>query len=277
MSVVTITSSRNDRIKYLRKLKNRVFRDKQEKCVIEGVRFVEEALRSGWTVDALLCSTGLRENGREKLLLGRAMDKGIEIWKLAPKLMQEISDTQSPQGIMAVVSKPCYTLADVFKSNGNGLFLVVDGIQDPGNLGSIVRTGHAAGVDGIFFLENTVDIYNPKTLRSTAGSIFHVPTVSIELGVLLKKIKNVDIKILVGDPAAKMPLWNVNFNEHIAIVVANEARGARDEVKKAADFVAAIPMPGKAESLNAAVSAGVLLYEAIRQRSSASRYGEQQV
>jgi len=167
---------------------------------------------------------------------------------------------------MAIVTKPFYTLADVFRPGGSDLFLIADGIQDPGNLGSIIRVGHAAGVDGVVLLENTVDVYNPKTLRSTAGSIFHIPTVSVKFDDLLKKFKNTGVRLVVGDPSSGMPVWEVNFNVPAAIVVANEARGARDEVKNAADFVVAIPMPGRAESLNAAVSAGVFLYEVIRQR-----------
>jgi len=278
VGIVTINSSRNNRIKYLRKLKKRKFRDENRKCVIEGMRFVEEALQSDWPVEALLCSADLcagdpgrliisrAEDDRGKLLLKTAAEKDIEIWKIPDKLMQEISNTKSPQGIMAIVTKPDYNLADIFKPDGSGLFLLVDGIQDPGNLGSIVRTGHAAGVDGVIFLENTVDLYNPKTLRSTAGSIFHVPTVYAEFDILLQKLKSSGIKLVVGDPGAEMPLWKVNFNVSTAIVVANEARGAREDVKNAADFIVAIPMPGKAESLNAAVSAGVLLYEVIRQR-----------
>jgi TrmH family RNA methyltransferase len=155
----------------------------------------------------------------------------------------------------------------VLNSSANHFLLIVDGVRDPGNLGTIIRTAHACGVNGVFLIKGTVDQFNPKVLRSAAGSIFHVPVIMLDdteqIIIDLKKAGiNVIISHLQGD---KYP-FNVDLKEPIAIVVGNEAFGVNPKLADICNNLVKIPMPGNAESLNVAVAAGILMYEVVRQR-----------
>ncbi|MBO8138390.1 MAG: RNA methyltransferase [Desulfotomaculum sp.] len=257
----------NPRIKYLRKLSRKHFRQKEKKFIIEGIRFVEELLYSNWVTEALFYSPKLLDNNRGKKLLQRAEEQNIQCWQVQDKIFREIADTGNPQGVLALVNMPRYRLEDALPGDKPAMVVLVDGVQDPGNLGTIIRTADAAAATGVILLKGTVDLYNPKTLRSTMGSLFHLPVVAAEsrretLNILHDK----GLKLIVGQPYGGVKVNEINLKGNVGLVIGNEANGPSEETISMADEKVTIPMPGRAESLNAAVACAIMLYEAVRQR-----------
>ena len=262
-----ITSVQNPKMKYIKKLSQRSFRQKERKFVVEGVRLVEEALQSSWRTETFVYASRALENPRAAQLLELAREKGAELYEVTEGILAELADTETPQGVMAVLWQPDYTLADVLPIGQQPLVVVVDGVQDPGNLGTIVRSADAAGASGVLLLKGTVDLYNPKTLRSTMGSVFHLPVVAADaVDEAFAYLTGVGITLVVGDPVGGVPAFEANLQEAVGIVVGNEGSGPRLEVYNYRHSKVTIPMPGRAESLNVAMATSILLYEAIRQR-----------
>ncbi|MEG6617054.1 RNA methyltransferase [Peptococcaceae bacterium 1198_IL3148] len=257
----------NPKIKYLRKLSRRQFRQKEGKFFIEGIRFVEELLQSGWPVDALFYTVKLTESPRGAELLAKAQQQNIDCWQIGADTLKEVTATDNPQGVLAQLAMPRHQLADMMCATIKPLVVLVDGVQDPGNLGTIIRTADAMGVSGVVLLKGTADLYNPKTLRATMGSIFHLPIiVAAEVDEVMDFLQANNIKLAVGDPHADVAVHEIDFTKPMAIVVGNEANGPTLTTVSRAEIKATIPMPGNAESLNAAVACSIMLYEAIRQR-----------
>lgn len=262
-----ITSAQNPKIKTIRKLSQRNYRQKERKFLVEGVRLVEEALHSNWRVETFVHTAQAAESRRGADLLASAGNKGAEVLQVTDSIMAELADTETPQGVLAVLWQPDYTLADVLPPGQPPLVLIADGVQDPGNLGTIIRSADAAGASGVVLLKGTVDLYNPKTLRSTMGSLFHLPVVTAEdAAEALRYLTSVGLTLIVGDPAGGRPIFDVNLKVPVGIVVGNEGAGPRPEVYDYKNQKVTIPMPGRAESLNVAMATSILLYEAVRQR-----------
>lgn len=187
--------------------------------------------------------------------------------------MAELADTESPQGVLAQVVMPSHSLDDLLSTDRTPLLVIVDGIQDPGNLGTIVRTADAMAATGVVLLKGTVDLYNAKTLRSTMGSIFHLPVVTVDdLVYLLDLLAAKNIKLVVGEPRLGEPIQTLDLTQPVALVVGNEANGVSAQILNQADLRATIPMLGRAESLNAGVACSIMLYEAVRQRVCAKQH-----
>ena len=185
---------------------------------------------------------------------------------LSDNVFERVSDTQTPQGILCVVKQPEYNLQELLKKE-NPHFVVLDNLQDPGNLGTIVRTAEGAGVDAVFMSKDCVDIYNPKTIRSTMGSIYRVPFIYIEdIPNLLDVFKQNGIQSYAAHLDGENAYDQENYKEGTAILIGNEGNGLREEVWKNADILVRIPMCGQVESLNAAIAASVLMFEVFRQR-----------
>ena len=257
----------NPKIKYLHKLARRQFRQKEQKFIIEGIRFAEELLRSSMQTESLYYSPKLLANQRGCAVLKKAERQSIPSYQISENLMKEIADTDNPQGVLALVRMPKYSLSDVLPLNKPALIVLVDGIQDPGNLGTIVRTADAAQATGVVLLKGTVDIYNPKTLRSTMGSIFHLPVMPVEDNrALFNMLRQHQVKVVMGQPQGGTMIQNVDLSGSIALAVGNEANGPAKQTTAAADITATIPMPGNAESLNVGVACAIMLYETVRQR-----------
>ncbi len=257
----------NPKIKYLIKLARRQFRQKEQKFIIEGIRFIEELLNSSWQTEALFYSAKIMNNARGVALLKTAKEQNIPCWQIASGLLKEIAHTDNPQGILALVRMPNYRLEDVFSAPRPLLLVLVDGVQDPGNLGTIVRTADAAKASGVILLKGTVDLYNPKTLRSTMGSIFHLPIIMLnDNRAVWKILQQYKVKVVLGQPEYGRTIQGIDLKQDVALVVGNEANGPSPESINFADVAATIPMPGNAESLNAAVACAIMLYEAVRQR-----------
>ncbi|MBD5459676.1 MAG: RNA methyltransferase, partial [Lachnospiraceae bacterium] len=182
----------------------------------------------------------------------------------------KMSDTQSPQGILCVLNRPSCTLEEMLGA-GQGhppLLLLLEDLQDPGNLGTILRTGEGAGVSGVIMSRDTADIYNPKTVRGTMGSIFRVPHIYVEnLGDTVKMLSEADIHVYAAHLEGKAYYDTFDFRAGTAFLIGNEGRGLKKENADLAEHYLKIPMEGQVESLNAAVSAALLVYEAHRQRA----------
>ncbi len=262
-----IISSQNPKMKYIRKLAQRSFRQKERKLIVEGIRLVEEALASHWRTETFLYTEEGIVGERGAKLLKLAVQKGVEVYQVSPGLMKELSDTETPQGVLAVLWQPDMALADVLPPGRQPLLVVVDGVQDPGNLGTIIRSADAAGAGGVILLKGTVDLYNPKTLRSTMGSLFHLPIVTVEdVEETLKYLTSVGITLVVGEPVGGVPVFAADLKIPVGLVVGNEGAGPRPEIFQYRHSKVTIPMPGRAESFNVAMASAILLYEVVRQR-----------
>ncbi|MCL1924966.1 MAG: RNA methyltransferase [Defluviitaleaceae bacterium] len=183
-----------------------------------------------------------------------------KVYIISAANFKKLSNTVTPQGILALCEIPIYE----FPKLGD-LYLFLDGIRDPGNMGTIIRTAESAGVSAIFLSKNCVNIYNPKVLRSTMGAIFNLPIFSCDIVSELRKLK--DFKIICTSPNTEKIYYEESLKENIAIVVGNEAAGVSEEVFKEANAIVSIPMAGKSESLNAGVASGIMIYEVLRQRA----------
>jgi len=262
-----LLSRYNPRIKYLRRLGIRRFRDREKRFVAEGIRFVEEALDSAWSVEVLVYCSKVLENPRGKDLLKKAASRNIGLIEIEEALFDELAGTDTPQGVLAIVGQCRVSLEDLQITDRPALLVVVDGVQDPGNLGTIVRSADAAGAGGVILLKGTADIYNPKACRATMGSIFHVPVLQgLSTDEALHYLTRYGIKTVAGDPRGEKILYEIDLTVPCALVVGSEGEGVGADMLERVDERVRIPMPGRAESLNAAVSTAILLYEALRQR-----------
>lgn len=185
---------------------------------------------------------------------------------VADSVFRQMSDTQTPQGILTVLKKPSYTIEDILGGE-NPLVMILEDLQDPGNAGTIFRTGEGAGVSGVFLTKTCVDITNPKVIRSTMGSVYRMPFLYVEDVVSLKaELKQKGIRTFAAHLKGKNSYDQENYQGGTAFLIGNEGNGLTEAAAEAADCLIRIPMCGKVESLNAAMAAGILMYEAARQR-----------
>ena len=255
-----ITSTGNSQIKRLIQLQKKSEARNEEKVfLVEGLRMFQEVPEK--QVQKVYISETLYNRKKQELNLDRF---SYEI--LSDGVFQHVSDTKTPQGILCVVNQQKYDMKELL-STPNPFFMVLDNLQDPGNLGTIVRTAEAAGVDAVFLSKESVDIYNPKTIRSTMGSIYRVPVLYVEdLLELLEVFQKKGITSYAAHLEGKNSYDRENYQSGTAILIGNEGNGLRDEISNATDVWVRIPMEGKVESLNAAIAASVLMFEAYRQR-----------
>ncbi len=255
-----ITSKSNPQIKRLLQLQKKSKARTEEKVfVVEGLRMFAEVPAE--RVERVYLSETFYNKKKQDLNLEKFP---YEI--LSDAVFQHVSDTQTPQGILCVVAQENYCLEAILDIQ-NPHFIVLDNLQDPGNLGTIVRTAEGAGVDAVFMSKDCVDIYNSKTIRSTMGSIYRMPTIYIEdVPKLLDKFREKGIKSYAAHLEGKNSYDKEDYQEGTAILIGNEGNGLRDEVSQKADVWVQIPMQGQVESLNAAIAASILMFEVFRQR-----------
>ena len=261
ISHLMITSSHNPKVQQARSyLRHRHARDEAQVLVAEGVRLVEEALAAGLRPGLVLYSDALSERGRSALEnLGAA---GAEIEEVFPKLLDSLSATETSQGLLAVFNRPVIALPDALN-----FVLVVDQVRDPGNLGTVLRSAAAAGVQAVLLTPGTTDAYAPKTLRAGMGAQFRLPLRSLDWREI-QQICRQKLKIFLAEAGRGDICWELDLRQPLALVVGGEAEGATQESRQAADGLVQIPMPGGCESLNAAIAASILLFEIVRQRST---------
>lgn len=260
-----ILSRDNKNVRLALKLKSKKYREAEGKYLIEGIRFVEEAIKEE-VVEYLLYSQKLFLNSEYTRVIDNDNDNDKNNncikYEIDENVLKEISGTESPQGVVAVIHKKSYRLNDITE----GLIIIGDGIQDPGNLGTIIRTSDAAGASGVILTRGTVDVYNDKVLRSTMGSIFHIPVILEEdFSQIIATLKNKNYNIYATSLQDSDNIYNCNFSTNTAIIIGNEANGIPEEHMALVDKKIKIPMPGRAESLNAASAAAILIYEVLRQ------------
>lgn len=257
-----ITSKDNEIIKDIRKLKEKKYRNLTGKYIIEGIKIIEEAIEEKANIERIVVCEDCVRNGEieAKLLYEIAKYNCIYVTE---KIYNMITDTQTPQGILAVINKQEKDKNINFEQD---LIVVLDGIQDPGNLGTILRTIDSVGLTQVIVSKNTTDAYNPKVVRSTMGAIFRVNIIEAEnLVQTIKEIKKHKFKVLVTSLETQNNFYDVILNKNV-IVIGNEANGVSKEILEIADTQVRIPMLGKTESLNASVATGVILYEYVRQK-----------
>ena len=264
-----ISSAQNPVIKEVKALKQKKYREETGMFFIEGIRFVEEALKEDISIDKVLVSESLSDVNGGKEILEKVNARGCEVFLLPHKLFMEVSDTTNPQGILAVLQEQKYKIEDIH--DNRNFFIILEGIQDPGNMGTIIRTADAVGATGVVLSKGCVDIYNPKVLRSTMGSVFHVPICFSEnIFETLKDMKSRGIKVCASHLEGNCDYFDMDISDNIAVVIGNEANGISRQMKDYADILVKIPMVGKAESLNASVAAGILMYEVLRKKLNSS-------
>ncbi len=255
-----ITSSSNAQVKNLAQLiKKSKARTEQGAYVVEGIKMFQEAPREE------IVKVYLSEELFEKGTLQDKLD-GLAYEVLKNDIFQHVADTKTPQGVMCVMKQKRYALEEL-TGKENPLLLVLENLQDPGNLGTIMRTAEGAGVDGVLLSRGCVDIYNPKTIRSTMGSIYRVPFLYTEhLSEDMEKLHEKGITTYAAHLKGTGFYDEVSYKTPTAFLIGNEGNGLSDEVADKAKKYIKIPMEGQLESLNAGVAAAILMYEAARQR-----------
>lgn len=264
--MMEITSSQNPIIKELKQLKQKKSRDVAMNYFIEGGRFVDEAIKFNQHIISIIVSSCLNEE-QTQFYLNLSSLKNINFYCISEKLFREVSDTVNPQGIMAIVSYDTHSVGNVLSMSKLQRFIVLDCVQDPGNMGTIIRTADAFGFDGIISLTGCVDVYNPKVLRSTMGSIFRVNIAQdISYEILFDELYKNSIVPFASSLEDAEDISKIIFPEKIALIVGNEANGIRDEIISNCSRKIKIPMIGNTESLNVSIATAVMMYEINRSK-----------
>jgi TrmH family RNA methyltransferase len=258
-----ITSAQNSKIKLVRALLGRA-KERREAgmFVAEGVRLVEEAEIRDWRIRFALYDDSLGERGLR--VVEKLEGKRIEVEKVEGRLLQSLSDTETPQGILAVLE---FTQLPI--SNSPNFLLIPDQIRDPGNLGTLLRSAAAAGVQAVLLPPETTDAFAPKVVRSGMGAHFRLPIHSKTWEEIKQMSQSANMEIFLADMDGKS-CWETDFRQPLALIIGGEAEGASEEARKLAAEKISIPMSGDIESLNAGVAGSVLMFEVVRQRSVSS-------
>jgi len=253
-----ITSSQNPKIKLVRSLLGRA-RERREAnaFVVEGVRLVEEASNAYWRFELVLYDNSLSERG--KLLVERLRSSQVEVEEVSPDLMKSLSETEMPQGILAVLNLSHLPIPDSLN-----FVLIPDQIRDPGNLGTLLRTAAATGVQAVLIPPETTDAFAPKVVRSGMGAHFRLPIHSVTWDHIQAFTKGLQVALADMDGQS---CWETDLRQPLALIVGGEAEGASTEARQLATQKISIPMSGNVESLNAGVAGSVLMFEVVRQRS----------
>ena len=258
-----IESLQNKTAKKIQGLKNRKNREKEGLFIAEGLRFVS-SIPEDWEVEYFVVSQSYAESSDCSILQKRA-----ETLIFSNQVFQAVAETTNSQGILALCRQKNFHIHEILEKESRGFYIIAEELNDPGNLGTLIRTADACGVNGIFLSKGSVDLYNPKVLRSTMGSIFHVPVVQeVEISQLIQQMHTQKITVLAAHLQGKQYLYDFDFTVPCAVLVGNEARGLSDDAVALCDDLVKIPMVGKAESLNVSMAAGLLMYEAVRQRKT---------
>ncbi len=259
-----ITSISNAQVKqvcaYVEKARER---RKDGIFVVEGPRMFEEA-PAEWIYKVYatkaFCDRHTEDDIHDKLLK-------IGFEEVSEEVFAKMSDTKTPQGILCLVKSPQYTLEDVVKRQPQGVYVVLEDLQDPGNLGTIMRTGEGAGIAGVIMTRDTVDIFNPKTIRATMGSVYRVPFVYVQdIAEAVLTLKKAGITVYAAHLRGEAYYDSFDYTKGSAYLIGNEGNGLKEATADLADTYVRIPMAGQVESLNAAIATSLLMYEAARQR-----------
>ena len=267
-----ISSKDNDFIKHVKKLKDKKYRDESNEYIVEGIKLIEEAIKEKAQIKQIvICEENEKTNAISKSLMYEI--SRYDCVYVTKQVFNSITQVVAPQGIFAIVSKTFGDTSQKFQKveekkidYTQDVIVLLDDIQDPGNLGTILRTIDSCGLNQIVVSKGTVDAYNPKVIRSTMGAIFRINIIEREdLIKTIKEARKHHFKLQVTSLEADMTIYDVDYKKKI-IVIGNEANGVSKEIQDIADEKVKIPMLGKTESLNASVAAGIVLYEYTRQK-----------
>lgn len=257
-----ISSKDNEFVKHIKKLKEKKYRDINNEFIIEGIKIIREAIEEKAEIKQIV----ICENCQNSNTIPRELMYEIAKYEciyVTESIFKTLSDVSTPQGIMAIIGRNVKELEIDYTQD---IIVALDDIQDPGNLGTILRTVDSIGLNQILVSKGTTDSYNPKVVRSTMGAIFRVKIIECEnLEQTLKEVKKHKFQILVTSLQTENSIYDIKYNKK-AIVIGNEANGVEQTIQKMADIKVKIPMLGKTESLNASVATGIVLYEYVRQK-----------
>lgn len=264
-----IESRSNKTIKYLKSLSLARNRQKEGRFIIEGIRITEEILGRKCCVLKLIISPHAAQNERAAMLVQSAMEQGVDVLWVADRVVDYLSETKTSQGVMALVEPETFSESDLDK----GLIpmvVVAHLLQDPGNLGTIVRVADAAGAGGVVTTPGTVDFHNPKALRATMGSIFRLPTLRTpSLEDFIHNMKSKGYQVVAAMVSARQRYFDVDLTKPTVLLLGQEGAGLPPEAALLTDHKVSIPMSTMIDSLNVASAASVILYEAVRQKIAA--------
>ena len=258
-----ITSAQNKKIQEVRRLlSKRREREAAGLYIAEGIRLVEEALSHAEDCDYLLWCGPLSE--RAEALVRNFASAGVSVEEITPQLMESIAGTDSPQGVLAVMRMAPLPLPE--KAD---FVVIADGIQDPGNLGTLFRTAAAAGVDALLLMPGCADEFSPKVIRSGMGTHFRLPFARMDWDACEKWLRgSPEMRVLAADSDGGISCWQTDLRRPTALIIGSEANGPCDRALALSDARILIPMPGEIESLNAGIAAGILIFEVVRQRNT---------
>lgn len=257
-----ITSAQNPRLQRVRGLLGkRKQREEEQAFVVEGVRLAEEGLAAGWVPELVLFAEGLSERGQA--VVAGFSQAGAEVVEITPQLMEAAAGTETPQGLLAVFHQPAAVLPERLD-----FVVIADQLRDPGNLGTLLRSAAAAGVQAVLLSPGTADAFAPKVVRSGMGAHFRLPVLSLSWPAIREVCEKHSLDVYLAEAAGGEVCWDADLRRPLALLVGGEAEGPSPEASMLAGRAVTIPMPGKSESLNAAAAASILLFEVVRQRRS---------
>jgi len=257
-----ISSKDNELIKHIKKLKDKKYRDESNEYIVEGVKLIEEAVKENAKIQKIIVCEDTTRTYEIPTNVRLEIAK-YECIYVTDKIFSLITQVTNPQGIMAIIEKNNQNQEIDYTQD---IIIALDDVQDPGNLGTILRTVDSIGLNQIIVSKETADAFNPKVVRSTMGAIFRINIIEVEdLKQAIKEMKKHHYKLMVTSLQTENSIYDIDFNKKI-IVIGNESNGVSQEIQDMADEKAKIPMIGKTESLNASVAAGIVMYEYVRQK-----------
>lgn len=252
--------------KELSKLKTKKGRKSQNRFLLEGFRLCDELAQSDWETESVLFTSSFQDSPDGKKLLQKFEKRKVETIPVKAEVVRKLSDTVTPQGIIGVVKIKKFS-SDELCSGSSNVILALDKIRDPGNVGTLIRTADAFGIDGVILSSDSVELYNPKVVRSTMGSIFHLPIFDdVDLEKIIPKLKKLNFKIFGTDAKEGGDFGKLDCSGKICILIGSEAKGLNERLFPLSDEIIRIPTYGKAESLNASVAGGILLFEITKRK-----------
>jgi len=263
-----ITSTQNAYIKWVKSLLTKKGRMQEGKFTVEGIKTVREAIAWNAKIHSIVVDEKLCNETAD--LLEEMERREVPVYVVDERVMEAVTETKTPQGIVGVVHKPCneFQIEDYAKHRNDAdvIVLAIDRLQDPGNLGTIIRTADAVGIHSVLLSKGTVELFSPKVIRSTMGSIFHIPVFcEVQLGEELSKLKEQGFFIIASHLKGENFFRRPQIKKPVVLIIGNEANGIDDKITGQADRLYKLPMAGKAESLNASIAAGVMIYDIARE------------
>lgn len=260
-----ITSPHNPLIKLVTSLAQKKYRQQTGLFVAEGIRLAEELAAAGWPLEACILSASVEQTPRAQDLV-RSVSSRTRVVKVSDEIFQKIADTEQPQGLLLLAGSKQYQLSDL-PTRTKAFLLVLDTIQDPGNIGALIRTADAAGCSGVILTAGCGDIYSAKVVRASMGSIFHLPVVQeIAYEDLISYCRRQGILLAATSLEQSNLYWDADLSGSLALVFGNEGNGVSQKLLDKSPLKVHIPLLGQAESLNVSAAAAVILYDAVRQR-----------